>query len=38
MSVDRRLVNLGVFLLILGAIPLVISQGWIARRICSKTD
>ena len=31
MSVDRRLVNLGVFLLILGAIPLAVSQGWIAR-------
>jgi hypothetical protein len=31
MSVDRRLVNLGVFLLILGAIPLAVSQGWIGR-------
>jgi hypothetical protein len=31
MSVDRRLVNLGIFLLILGAIPLAVSQGWIAR-------
>ena len=31
MSVDRRLVNLGIFLLILGAIPLAVSQGWLAR-------
>ncbi len=35
MSVDRRLVNLGVFLLILGAIPLAVSQGWIARETIS---
>src|SRR5665811_1094594 len=35
MSVDRRLVNLGVFLLILGAIPLAVSQGWIARETVS---
>jgi hypothetical protein len=35
MSVDRRLVNLGVFLLILGAIPLADSQGWIARETIS---
>lgn len=35
MSVDRRLVNLGVFLLILGAIPLAVSQGWIAREAIS---
>jgi len=31
MSVDRRLANLGIFLLILGAIPLAVSQGWVAR-------
>lgn len=31
MSVDRRLVNLGIFLLILGAIPLAVGQGWLAR-------
>jgi hypothetical protein len=35
MSVDRRLVNLGVFLLVLGAIPLAVSQGWIARETIS---
>ena len=35
MSVDRRLVNLGVFLLILGAIPLAVSQGWITRETVS---
>ena len=35
MSVDRRLVNLGIFLLILGAIPLGVSQGWIARETIS---
>ena len=35
MSVDRRLVNLGFFLLILGAIPLAVSQGWIARETVS---
>jgi len=31
MSVDRRLANLGIFLLIVGAIPLAVSQGWLAR-------
>ncbi len=31
MSVDRRLVNMGVFLLILGGIPLAVGQGWLAR-------
>jgi hypothetical protein len=35
MSVDRRLVNLGVFLLILGAIPLAVGQGWIGRETVS---
>lgn len=36
MSVDRRLANLGVFLLILGAIPLAVSQGWLARETVSR--
>jgi hypothetical protein len=36
MSVDRRLVNLGIFLLILGAIPLAVSQGWITRETVSR--
>lgn len=31
MSIDRRLVNMGVFLLILGGIPLAVGQGWLAR-------
>jgi hypothetical protein len=31
MSIDRRLVNLGLFLLILGAIPLAVHQGWLPR-------
>jgi hypothetical protein len=36
MSVDRRLVNLGIFLLILGAIPLAVGQGWLARDTVSQ--
>ena len=36
MSIDRRLANLGIFLLILGAIPLAVSQGWIARETVSR--
>jgi hypothetical protein len=36
MSIDRRLANLGVFLLILGAIPLAVSQGWIAHETISR--
>ena len=36
MSVDRRLVNLAVFLLILGAIPLAVGQGWLARTSISQ--
>ena len=36
MSIDRRLANLGIFLLILGAIPLAVSQGWIARETISR--
>jgi hypothetical protein len=36
MSVDRRLVNLAVFLLILGAIPLAVGQGWLARSSISQ--
>src|ERR1035437_8726791 len=35
MSVDRRLANLGVFLLILGAVPLAVSQGWLTRETVS---
>jgi len=36
MSIDRRLANLGIFLLILGAIPLAVSQGWIAHETISR--
>ncbi len=36
MSVDRRLVNLAVFLIILGAIPLAVGQGWLARTSISQ--
>lgn len=36
MSVDRRLANLGIFLLILGAVPLAVSQGWLARETASR--
>lgn len=36
MSIDRRLANAGVFLLILGAIPLAVDQGWIARETVSR--
>ena len=36
MSVDRRLVNLGIFLLVLGAVPLAVSQGWVARDTISR--
>jgi hypothetical protein len=36
MSIDRRLANLGIFLLILGAVPLAVSQGWIARDTISR--
>jgi hypothetical protein len=36
MSIDRRLANLGIFLLILGAIPLAVSQGWIALETISR--
>lgn len=31
MSVDRRLLNWGVFLVLLGGVPLAIAQGWIPR-------
>jgi hypothetical protein len=31
MSVDRRLLNWGVFLVLLGGIPLAVAQGWIPR-------
>ena len=36
MSIDRRLANLGIFLLILGAIPLAADQGWITRDSVSR--
>ncbi len=36
MSIDRRLANLGIFLLILGAIPLAVSQGWVALDVVSR--
>ena len=31
MSIDRRLLGWGIFLVILGAIPLAVNQGWLAR-------
>ena len=31
MSIDRRLLNWGIFLVILGAIPVAVNQGWLAR-------
>ena len=31
MSVDRRLLNWGVFLVILGLVPLAVTQGWVPR-------
>jgi hypothetical protein len=31
MSVDRRLLNWGVFLVLLGGVPLAVAQGWIPR-------
>ena len=32
MSVDRRLLNWGVFLVLLGGVPLAVAQGWISAR------
>jgi len=31
MSVDRRLLNWGIFLVLLGGVPLAVAQGWISR-------
>lgn len=36
MSVDRRLLNWGVFLILLGAIPLAVAQGWIPRDLAAR--
>jgi hypothetical protein len=36
MSVDRRLLNWGVFLVLLGGIPLAVAQGWIPRDIVAR--
>ena len=36
MTVDRRLLNWGVFLVLVGGIPLAVSQGWIDRDLVSR--
>ena len=36
MSVDRRLLNWGVFLVLLGAIPLAVAQGWLPRDLVAR--
>ena len=36
MSVDRRLLNWGVFLVLLGAVPLAVAQGWIPRDLATR--
>jgi hypothetical protein len=36
MSVDRRLLNWGVFLVLLGAVPLAVSQGWVSRDLVAR--
>jgi hypothetical protein len=36
MTVDRRLLNWGVFLVLLGGIPLAVSQGWIDRDVVAR--
>ena len=36
MSVDRRLLNWGIFLVLLGAIPLAVTQGWIPRDLVAR--
>ena len=36
MSVDRRLLNWGVFLVFLGGIPLAVAQGWIPSSVVSR--
>jgi hypothetical protein len=36
MTVDRRLLNWGVFLILVGGIPLAVSQGWISRDVVAR--
>ena len=36
MTVDRRLLNWGVFLVLVGGIPLAVSQGWIDREVVAR--
>ena len=36
MSVDRRLLNWGIFLVLLGGIPLAVAQGWIPRDVVAR--
>lgn len=36
MSVDRRLLNWGVFLVLLGAVPLAVAQGWVPRDLVAR--
>ncbi len=36
MTVDRRLLNWGVFLILVGGIPLAVSQGWIDRDVVAQ--
>lgn len=36
MSVDRRLLNWGVFLVLLGAVPLAVAQGWVSRDLVAR--
>lgn len=36
MSVDRRLLNWGLFLVLLGAVPLAVAQGWIPRDLVAR--
>jgi hypothetical protein len=36
MTVDRRLLNWGVFLVLVGGIPLAVSQGWIDRDVVAR--
>lgn len=36
MSVDRRLLNWGVFLVLVGAVPLAVAQGWVPRDLVAR--
>lgn len=36
MAVDRRLLNWGVFLVLLGAVPLAVAQGWVPRDLVAR--